>query len=414
MKLKIAQTAKELDDVFWLRHEVYVLEEGKFGGKPLPESRIIDRFDAFSDNVSIIAYDGDEPVGTIRVGMDSGLGLATEKYFDLTEYRQATADRWMSEQGTPPIDACASMLAVRKQWKNRRDVIRALLKMAIGIWNSWGITHAYVNVVAETAKMYARMGFVELTDWQWLESVGYSVVPIMARLEDVYQWAFGNLQDPLLESYSGHFERVLLKPGEILFAEGEPGEHAYMVDEGAIKISRTDLSDRELILSTLEQGDMFGELALIDAYPRSATATALKATELIVLDRKTFQQNLSTEPRLIDLVMRNFSKRIRRMDDLAMVLAYGASTQRLHYALQTLRKQAKADVKEPETLIVKVTPNELANLAGVCEESAVAYLQSREELGELTYTHRAIRFLERRTHRCESHENPALPPVRPH
>lgn len=397
MKLKIAQTAKELDDVFCLRHQVYVIEDGKYGGKPFHNPRIIDRFDAFPDSLNIIAYDEDEPVGTMRIGLDSGLGLASEEYFDLTPYRQEMAAKWWEAHGRPTIDACPSMLAVRDRWKSRRDVIRALIKMAIGVWHSWGVTHVYSSVNHETVSMYDRLGFNALAEKKWIDSIGNYVIPIRAPFESLFQWAFGYLQDDLLDAYCGHFERLLLKPGEVLFHEGEMGEHAYMVDEGAIKVSRNDISGCELTLATLEQGELFGELALIDTHSRSATATAMKATELIVLDRRTFQNRLATEPKLMDLVMKNFSKRIRRMDDLAMVLAYGASTQRLNYVLQSLRKAAKPDAKTPKGFSVKISPKELANSAGVSEQSAIAFLQSHKNSGELDFTTRAIRFYDRRS-----------------
>jgi CRP-like cAMP-binding protein len=397
VKLKIAQTADELDDVFWLRHQVYIIEDGKYGGKPLRNQRIVDRFDAFPNSLSIIAYDEEEPVGTMRIGLDSGLGLASEEYFDLTPFRQEAAAQWWAEHGRPTIDACPSMLAVRERWKNRRDVIRALIKMAIGVWHSWGVTHVYSSVNHETVSMYDRLGFTALAEKKWVDSIGNYVVPIRAPFDCLFQWAFGNLQDDLLEAYSGHFERLLMQPGDILFSEGELGDHAYMVDEGVIKVSRNDISGCELTLATLEQGELFGELALIDTHPRSATATALKATELIVLDRKTFRNRLANEPSLMDQVMKNFSKRIRRMDDLAMVLAYGASTQRLTYTLNTLRKTAKPDHKRPNIFIAKVSPKELANSAGVSEQTARVFLQSRKDSGELDYTPRSIRFYERRS-----------------
>lgn len=396
MKLKIAQTAEELDDVFWLRHQVYIMEDGKYGGKPLENQRIVDRFDTFPNSLNIIAYDEEEPVGTMRIGLDSGLGLASEEYYDLKPFRTEAAGQWWAEHGRPTIDACPSMLAVRERWKNRRDVIRALIKMAIGVWHSWGVTHVYSSVNHETVGMYDRLGFTALAEKKWIDSIGNYVVPIRAPFDSLFQWAFGNLHDDLLEAYSGHFERLLLQPGEVLFSEGELGDHAYMVDEGAIKVSRNDNSGCELTLATLEQGELFGELALIDTHPRSATASATKATELIVLDRMTFQNRLATEPRLIDSVLKNFSKRIRRMDDLAMVLAYGASTQRLSYALNTLRKTAKPDHKVPNIFVAKVSPKELANSAGVSEQSARVYLQSRKDAGELDYSHRSIRFFERR------------------
>jgi CRP-like cAMP-binding protein len=393
MKLKIAQSAKELDDVFWLRHEVYVVEDGKYGGKSFPNQRIVDRFDAFPNSLNIIAYENGEPVGTMRIGMDSGLGLASEEYFDLTPYREPVARQWQLEHGHPTVDACPSMLAVRDRWKSRRDVIRALIKMAIGVWHSWGVTHVYSSVNHETVSMYDRLGFTSLADKQWIESIGNFIVPISAPFESLFQWAFGYLHDELLDEYSGHFERLLLKPGEVLFSEGDLGDYAYMVDEGAIKVSRIDMNGLELTLATLGQGDIFGELALIDTGPRSATATAMKSTELIMLDRKTFQNRLNSERRMTNLVMSNFAKHIRRMDELAMVLAYGTSSQRLDFAIEALRKQATSDVKNPAMSLVKVGPKELANLAGVSEEEAIEFLESRKSEGELDYKVRSIRFL---------------------
>ena len=49
INLKVAQSPKELDQVLWIRHEVYVIEDGKYGGKPLPGERMVDRYDVIPD-----------------------------------------------------------------------------------------------------------------------------------------------------------------------------------------------------------------------------------------------------------------------------------------------------------------------------------------------------------------------------
>mgnify|MGYP001823370853 CR=1 FL=1 len=392
MQLKIARSAKELDDVFWLRHEVYVVEDGKYAGESFPGQRIVDRFDAFLNCVNIIAYDQREPVGTLRISLDGGIGLPCEEYFDLSGCRSEAARAFDQQQGRSPLETCAGMLAVRKQWKSRRDVIRALIKMAVGVWHSWGVTHVYATVNHDTVGMYDRLGFSALADRQWIESIGNYIIPIAAPFESLFQWAFGYLRDDLLEAYSSHFERLLLKPGEVLFTEGDEGGYAYVVDEGAVKVSRQDPGGAELTLATLERGEIFGELALIDTGPRSATATAMKSSELIMLDRETFQHGLSSEPRLMNLVMGDFAKRIRRMDDLAMVLAYGANSQRLSYAIETLRNQAKPDAKQPDVRVVRMGPEDLAHLAGVSKEHTLSFLESRRTEGVLDYKPRAIHF----------------------
>jgi len=47
IRIKLARSPKEIDDALWLRHEVFVVEDGKFGGKPVPGHRLVDHFDAF-------------------------------------------------------------------------------------------------------------------------------------------------------------------------------------------------------------------------------------------------------------------------------------------------------------------------------------------------------------------------------
>ena len=95
--------------------------------------------------------------------------------------------------------------------------------MAVGVWHSWQVTHVFATVNHETVGMYDRLGFSPLAEKIWIESIGNYIIPIWARFESLYQWAFGHLQSDLLQAYSGHLERLLLKSGEVLFAEGDAG-----------------------------------------------------------------------------------------------------------------------------------------------------------------------------------------------
>jgi CRP-like cAMP-binding protein len=392
MKLKIAQCTRELDDVFWLRHQVYVMEDGKFPGEQFRNHRLLDRNDAFPESTNIIAYESTNPVGTMRISLESELGLPVDEYFDFRSHRNDLAEQAPQTHTRPLVFTCAGMLAIRVEWKNRRDVVRALIKMAVGLWHSWGVTHVYATVNHDTVGMYDRLGFSPLADKIWVESIGNYIIPIAAPFESLYKWAFGHLQDELLDAYSGHVERLLLKTGERVFAEGDEGNYAYLVDEGVVKISRTHEDAAELTLATLERGEIFGELALIDTAPRSATATALKPTELIVLNRETFQNKMRSDSRLLSIVMTNFANRIRRMDELALVLAFGEKSQRLRYAVEAAIRHAKPDPQNPETLVAKMSPSELANIAGVGEETVVSYLDTLKLAEELDYNHKWIRF----------------------
>lgn len=78
---------------------------------------------------------------------------------------------------------------------------------------------------------------------------------------------------------------VRLSEGETLFRAGEPGESLYLVRAGEVELSIQDNVGQKITLDTAALGDFFGEIALLDAGPRTATAVALSDAELIELDR---------------------------------------------------------------------------------------------------------------------------------
>jgi uncharacterized membrane protein len=80
-------------------------------------------------------------------------------------------------------------------------------------------------------------------------------------------------------------DRLDLEEGRILFETGEPGDELYVVHSGAIELFVKDVTGQKIVLHTAQAGDMFGELALLDDEPRSATAVAIEPTQLLVLDR---------------------------------------------------------------------------------------------------------------------------------
>jgi CRP-like cAMP-binding protein len=76
------------------------------------------------------------------------------------------------------------------------------------------------------------------------------------------------------------FGRTIAK-GRIIFRQGDPGDEMYIIQSGAVEVSKIR-QGRKIILTLLEKGDFFGEVALIDSKPRSATVTALTRTRLLV------------------------------------------------------------------------------------------------------------------------------------
>jgi CRP/FNR family cyclic AMP-dependent transcriptional regulator len=108
---------------------------------------------------------------------------------------------------------------------------------------------------------------------------------------------------------------VRLADGEILFNPGDRGDAFYIIESGQIRIFTLDEEGQELTLNTLEPGEAFGELALLDERPRSAGAVAVGPTVLCCLGRTKFLARVHTSPELTKTIIDLLSQRARHMTD---------------------------------------------------------------------------------------------------
>lgn len=104
--------------------------------------------------------------------------------------------------------------------------------------------------------------------------------------------------------------------GDVIFAAGERGDCMYVVRDGTVTIGAEGMPIEEI-----GPGGIFGELALIDSAPRSATATATTPCELIALNERAFLFHVSQTPFFALNVMRVLSDRLRRMSAQPTIMA---------------------------------------------------------------------------------------------
>lgn len=100
------------------------------------------------------------------------------------------------------------------------------------------------------------------------------------------------------------------KPGQIIFQQGEVGAEAYFVDSGKVEIARGD-GNAELVLGVIGKGELLGEMALVDAEERMATARAMGKTTLIVVPKKVFDRVLRKSNPILVAMMRTLMRRLR-------------------------------------------------------------------------------------------------------
>ena len=119
--------------------------------------------------------------------------------------------------------------------------------------------------------------------------------------------------------------RMIYKAGERIFSEGQLGKEMYVVESGKIRIFLTS-QNHELTLSVLMRGDFFGEMALLEDLPRSASASAIQETLLIAIGKEDFKYLISEHPEIAMKVLGRFSGRLRDADSLINLLLLGENT----------------------------------------------------------------------------------------
>jgi signal transduction histidine kinase len=102
--------------------------------------------------------------------------------------------------------------------------------------------------------------------------------------------------------------------GQVIFKQGDAGDGVYVVEEGRVEISATVNAEETRALSRLGAGSFFGEMAVLDGQPRSATATAIANTVVSFIPGEEMLHALGKSPELLTMLVREFSLRMRQFD----------------------------------------------------------------------------------------------------
>lgn len=100
---------------------------------------------------------------------------------------------------------------------------------------------------------------------------------------------FDDFRDKEIYEIARSFDEVFFKAGEKIFSEGAPGDALYIVASGKVKITKLSRKGEPKVLSSLAKNAIFGEMAILDNSPRSATATAETDTVLLKLERGEYE-----------------------------------------------------------------------------------------------------------------------------
>jgi CRP/FNR family cyclic AMP-dependent transcriptional regulator len=170
-------------------------------------------------------------------------------------------------------------------------------------------------------------------------------------------------QESIDQLLSGGVRRTYPR-NSVIINEGDEATSLYIVLSGRLKVYRADADGKEFILDTLSEGDHFGELALVDDEPRSASVATLEPCKLLVLSKAAFHESLARNPELAAHLIQWFAGKVRRLTDSAYVIATCDVFGRLR-ALLTERARPRGDLMAIEE---HLTHQEIASRIGCTRE----------------------------------------------
>lgn len=172
---------------------------------------------------------------------------------------------------------------------------------------------------------------------------------------------------------------------EVVFHRDDPAGHLYVIVAGTVKISLPDESGREVVVAIERGGDAFGELALFDDSPRSATVTALTETEVLLLARKDFldvlERNAQAMSRMLGLLAQMVRRSSARVEDLVFLDLPG----RVAKCLLDLSEESAGGRRE-----IELTQEDLASFVGATRVSVNRVLADLEKRGAIGIGRRHI------------------------
>jgi CRP-like cAMP-binding protein len=178
----------------------------------------------------------------------------------------------------------------------------------------------------------------------------------------------------------------------IILAEQE-GDAFFIIQQGRVKVSVSREGGREVILSLLGVGQVFGELSLLDGKPRSADVIATETTELIMLRRPDFLRLITEKPSIVIALLTELTSRLRKVDYKIAGLALLDVTNRVSKTLLQLASEGGERHEQGVLLTNRPTHQQLAQMSGTTRETVTRVLRQLEEQGYIECRGRDILIL---------------------
>jgi CRP/FNR family cyclic AMP-dependent transcriptional regulator len=177
---------------------------------------------------------------------------------------------------------------------------------------------------------------------------------------------FRDLPVPVLEHLSSYMKTRKVTKGATIFSKGDAGTGLLGVLNGAVKVSIASAEGKDIVLNVFHEGEIFGEIALLDGRPRTADATAMSNCELVVIERRDFVPFLQDHADVTLKFIEILCARLRRTSEQVQDLTFLNLPTRLAKTLIQLAVESDGSTAKRK---VTITQREISQMIGRSRES---------------------------------------------
>ena len=172
--------------------------------------------------------------------------------------------------------------------------------------------------------------------------------------------------------------------GEVVFREGDGGDTCYIVRSGLARAVRQHSDGRSITLAHFGAGDIFGELAMFDEEPRSATVDVIDEVEVVAIPGRDMQRLMREHPEIAVKLNAALAQRLRATNERLARQSFQTVQSRVAAVLAQMVVTARSGNEGEGDVVIALTQADLAKLAGSSRESASRFLATLERSGVIT------------------------------
>lgn len=195
---------------------------------------------------------------------------------------------------------------------------------------------------------------------------------------------FGGLSEEDLEAIAEVSVSRRFETGEVVFREGDGGDTCYIVRSGLARAVRQHSDGRSITLAHFGIGDIFGELAMFDEEPRSATVDVIEEVEVVAIPGRDMQRLMREYPEIAVKLIAALAQRLRATNERLARQSFQTVQSRVAAVLAQMVSAARSDSPGDGDVVIALTQADLAKLAGSSRESASRFLATLERSGVIT------------------------------